>query len=183
MADLTIENVMDVIAYIEAHLDEKLALDSLAEAMSYSKYHLHRMFTGAVGLDEKFSSMIGAQMDIRDKLKPIEWRLATLKKHIEQVDIYMKYKGKKLLTDTEQALFAAAHSYLKGVMNGKTTLPTKAWKAEYAKLTAEQKTLNQRYLALKNDVKEAEQIRKSVYSILRQEQREWQPRRAQNMEH
>ena len=31
------------------------------------------------GLDEKFSSMIGEQMDIRDKLKPIERRLATLK--------------------------------------------------------------------------------------------------------
>ena len=31
------------------------------------------------------------------------------------------------------------------------------------------------------EVKEAEQIRKSVYSILRQEQREQQPRRAQDM--
>ena len=31
-------------------------------------------------------------------------------------------------------------------------------------------------------VKEAEKIRKSVYSILRQEQREQQPRRAQDME-
>jgi hypothetical protein len=30
----------------------------------------------------------------------------------------------------------------------------------------------QRYLALKGEVKEAEQIRKSVYNILRQEQRE-----------
>ena len=56
-------------------------------------------------------------------------------------------------------------------MNGKTTIPTKAWKDEYTKLTAEKKTLNQRYLALKEEVKEAEKIRKSVYSILRQEQR------------
>ena len=106
-----------------------------------------------------------------------------MKKHIEQVDIYMKYKGKKALPDTEQALFVAAHSYLKDVMNGKTTLPIKAWKAEYAKLTAERKTLNQRYLAFKDEVKEAEQIRKSVYSILRQEQREQHPHRTQDMEH
>ena len=134
------------------------------------------------GLDEKFSSMIGEQMDIRDKLKPVERRLATLKKHIEQADIYFKYKGKKPLTDTEKALFIAAHDYLKGVMNGKTALPVKAWKAEYAKLTAERKTLNQRYLALKDEVKEAEQIRRSVYNIMRQEQREQQPRRAQGME-
>ena len=43
---------------------------------------------------------------------------------------------------------------------------------------AERKTLNQRYLTLKEEVKEAEKIRKSVYSILRQEQ---QPRKAQDM--
>jgi hypothetical protein len=33
------------------------------------------------------------------------------------------------------------------MMNGKTIIPTKAWKEEYTKLTAERKTLNQRYLA------------------------------------
>ena len=63
-------------------------------------------------------------------------------------------------------------------MNGKTTIPTKTWKDEYAK----RKALNQRYLALKEEVKEAEKIRKSVYSILRQEQREQQPHRKQDME-
>lgn len=78
------------------------------------------------GLDEKFKSMIGKQLDIQGKLKPIERRLATLKKHIEQLDIYFKYKGKKKLT--------------------------------------------------------AEQIRKSVHSILRQKQREQAQRRAQDME-
>jgi hypothetical protein len=67
-------------------------------------------------------------------------------------------------------------------MNGKTVLPTKAWKTEYAKLTAERNRLNQRYVSLKDEVKEAEQIRRSVYSILRQEQREQQPRRARDVE-
>jgi len=134
------------------------------------------------GLDEKFKSMIGEQLDIQGKLKPVERRLATLKKHIEQSDIYFKYKGKKKLTEAEQIMFTAAKDYLKGVMNGKTAIPTKAWKTEYAKLTAERNALNQRYLALKEEVKEAEQIRKSVYSILRQEQREHAPRRAQDME-
>ena len=62
-------------------------------------------------------------------------------------------------------------------MNGKTTILTKTWKTEYAKLIAERKALNQRYLALKEEVREAEKIRKSVYSILRQEQREQQPRK------
>ena len=130
------------------------------------------------GLDEKFKSMIGEQLDIQGKLKPVERRLATLKKHLEQADIYFKYKGKKPLTEAEQILFTTAKDYLKGVMNGKTTIPTKTWKEEYTKLTAERKTLNQRYLALKEEVKETEKIRKSVYSILRQEH---QPRRTQDM--
>jgi len=67
-------------------------------------------------------------------------------------------------------------------MDSKTAIPTKAWKAEYAKLTAERKMLNQRYLALREEVKETEQIRKSVYSIFRQEQREHAQRRTQDME-
>ncbi len=57
-------------------------------------------------------------------------------------------------------MLTAAKDYLKGVMNGKTTIPTKTWKEEYIKLTAERKTLNQRYLALKEEVKEAEKIRR-----------------------
>ena len=134
------------------------------------------------GLDEKFSSMIGEQMDIQDMLKPLERRMTVLKKHIEQADIYLVYKGKKELTDMEKDLFTEAHGYLKGVLNGRTTLPVKAWKEEYAKLTADRKTLNKRYLALKDEVKEAEQIRRSVYSIVRQEQRERQHRRDQGEE-
>lgn len=55
-------------------------------------------------------------------------------------------------------------------MNGKTNLPTKAWKSEYADQTAKRKMLNQRYAALKDEVKEAEQMRKNVYSMLRHEQ-------------
>ena len=34
----------------------------------------------------------------KDKLKPVERRSVTLKKNIEQADIYFKYKRKKLLT-------------------------------------------------------------------------------------
>ncbi len=38
------------------------------------------------GLDEKFKTMIGEQLDIQGKLKPAERRLATLKKYLEQAD-------------------------------------------------------------------------------------------------
>ena len=77
--------------------------------------------------------------------------------------------------------YEAAGRYLDGVMNGRTGIPLKAWKAEQEKLTAERKELSRRYLALKDEVKEAEQIRKGVYAILREEQRERQPHKTQDM--
>ena len=45
-----IKNVMAAIDYIESRLHEKLDLETVAGAVHYSKYHLHRMFTGTVGL-------------------------------------------------------------------------------------------------------------------------------------
>lgn len=43
-------NVSTAIDYIENHLAEKLDLESVAKAVHYSKYHLHRVFTDTVGL-------------------------------------------------------------------------------------------------------------------------------------
>lgn len=45
-----VENIAAVISYIETHLNEKLDLDMVANAVCYSKYHLHRMFTDTVGI-------------------------------------------------------------------------------------------------------------------------------------
>ncbi len=39
-----------VIEYIETHLDGKLDLEQVSEAVHYSRYHLHRKFTGTVGM-------------------------------------------------------------------------------------------------------------------------------------
>lgn len=44
---MSIETVID---FIENHLDGKLELELVAEAVHYSKYHLHRMFTDTVGM-------------------------------------------------------------------------------------------------------------------------------------
>ena len=43
-------NMEAVIDYIENHLDGKLDLETVAQAVHYSKYHVHRMFTGTVGM-------------------------------------------------------------------------------------------------------------------------------------
>lgn len=50
MSRQKIENISAVISYIETHLNEKLDLDTVAKAVCYSKYHLHRMFTSTVEL-------------------------------------------------------------------------------------------------------------------------------------
>lgn len=50
MEDHTVPSIEAVIAYIEEHLDGKLELNMLADAVHYSKYHLHRMFTETVGM-------------------------------------------------------------------------------------------------------------------------------------
>lgn len=79
------------------------------------------------------------------------------------------------------AAFFNAARLLKKEKNLVLKIP-KLWKAERDKLTAKRKQLDRDYHILKDEVKETEQIRRSVYSILRQEQRKQQPRRAQDME-
>lgn len=155
---------------------------NLKDAANMLNFLQQNQIMDMAGLDERFKSMIGEQFDIRDKLKPIERRLPVLKQHIEQADIYLKLKGKKALFSSEQAQFTEAKNYLKDIMNGKTSLPIKTWKTEYNSLVTERKNLDDRYQALKGEVSQAEKIRKSVYSILRQEQREQPPQRAQETE-
>lgn len=46
----SISKISLAIQFIETHLTEKLDLERVAEAIHYSKYHLHRVFTNTVGL-------------------------------------------------------------------------------------------------------------------------------------
>ena len=50
------------------------------------------------------------------------------------------------------------------------------------KLSAERKQLSRRYAVLKDEVKEAEQIRKGVYGILRRENRKERPAHRQDLD-
>lgn len=47
--DNNLLSIMQIVDYIDTHLEDKLDLESLAYEAGYSKYHLHRMFTGIVG--------------------------------------------------------------------------------------------------------------------------------------
>lgn len=50
MGHQSVIRIEAVIDYIESHLDGKLELEMIAEAVHYSKYHLHRLFTETVGM-------------------------------------------------------------------------------------------------------------------------------------
>jgi len=170
------------------------------------------------GLDEKFSSMIGQQLVIGDKLKPIERRLKTLDEHLRQSENHMSYRGHKARYDklysqyetlkkssgfgakrkAQKALDAAndyreshrmeitlyeyAEKYLKQHLNGHGRVPLPTWKEERAKLTGNKKSLTRDYHTLKNDVAEAEKIRRNVYDIISAERRREQPQRDRGWE-
>lgn len=44
MQNQTVHITAQAIQYIENHLNHKLDLDSIAAALNYSKFHLHRIF-------------------------------------------------------------------------------------------------------------------------------------------
>jgi hypothetical protein len=158
-------------------------------------------------LVEKLRSMISKQRDISTQIKPIERRIKDLDEHIRQGENYKKYKGiyerynsiEPSLTDkifkrdpkadfyrehdTQIILFESADKYLKEHLNGKVkTPPLKKWKAEREEKTADKERLYKGYYALKEEVKEVEQIKKSVYEILRREEPQKQHRKSHNME-
>ena len=157
------------------------AIANLKAAAKMLNFLTSNKIMDMAGLEEKVQSMYNKQFDIRDKLKPVERRLKVLNEHIKQADIYQKYKG-RARTESERILFAAAKKYITDHLNGHGKVPYQSWKAEYAKLTAEQKRLNGEYVSLKGEVKEVEQIRRGVYDVMREENRRAQPTRKHDME-
>ena len=68
------------------------------------------------------------------------------------------------------------------MLNGRDKIPLAAWEKEYTQKTADKNRLNARFNFLRNEVKDVEKIQRSVHDILREEQREQQPRRVQEHE-
>lgn len=173
------------------------AVNNLKAATKMLNFLQENQIMDMDGLTGKMAGMFKEQREISEKLKPIDRRLKTLDGHISNAerylqyrDIYRKYKQQKPKKQEafyeahrmELTHFEAAERYLNDVMNGRTGIPLKAWKAEQEKLTAERKKLSRRYSTLKDEVKETEQIRKGVYSILREENRKEQPAHKQDLE-
>jgi ATP-dependent exoDNAse (exonuclease V) alpha subunit len=140
--------------------------------------------TDMAGLEAKVRAMYSEQAAIRNKLNPIERRFKTLDEHIKQADYYFEFKNiyRKYQSmnpkyqaefrenhHREITLYEAAERYLNGVMNGRTKIPKQSWIDERARLIAEKDVLYREYCSLKNEVGEAEKIRRNVSDIMKSE--------------
>ena len=96
-----IKNVTAAIDYIESHLHEKLDLDTIAEALHYSKYHLHRMFTGTVGMTIQTYVQ-------RRRLTEAAKLLVFSNRSILEIALTAGYESQQSFTDSFRAMYKKA---------------------------------------------------------------------------
>lgn len=141
--------------------------------------------TDMTQLVEKVTQMSNEHYKVSEKIKKVDRRLGTLTQHLTQYKIYKQhqdlYKKYKSLDPKKREDFYGKHSdeiqdydnskeYLKTVMNGKTAIPIKVWKAEQEKLTVERLLLCEDYYRLKDEVQSVEVLRKGAESIMQEHQ-------------
>lgn len=93
-----VKNVMSAIDYNESHLHEKLDLETVAGAVHYSKYYLHRMFTGTVGLT------VHAYVQRRQLTKAAK-QLVLSDRSILEIALSAGYESQQSFTDIFKALY------------------------------------------------------------------------------
>lgn len=96
-----VEVIQLIIRYIDAHLEEKLDLDSIAKEIHYSKYHLSRMFVNIVGFSlhkyiiKVFKGMFRCILQVYRKRKefyPLQLEYITNRKEGLQGDTMLDIK-------------------------------------------------------------------------------------------
>ena len=137
--------------------------------------------TDMAGLREKVGKMYDRRFDMGDRLNSLDGRLHMLDEHIRHMGYYLEHKEiyrqyqqirrpKKQAAFREQhyteiVLFESAYRYLKQHLNGQTP-PLQSWKEERAKLYTEWVALSQQYLTLKEEVREAEIVKRNVERLM-----------------
>ncbi len=145
------------------------------------------------GLRDKVGELHERRMDFGGRLNRIDRRLKTLDEHLLQAGYYRQHreifqqyqsivgpKQREIFRNehhAEIALYEAAKRYLDGVMNGRTSLPVKAWRDERGRLANERAVLNRKYASLKDEVQSVERVRRSAENIMREEMLRLQPTR------
>lgn len=96
-----IKIIMSAIDYIESHLYEKTDLATIAEALHYSKYHLHRMFTDTVGLTIRAYAQ-------RRRLTEAAKQLVFSDRPILEIALAAGYVSQQSFTDSFRAMYKEA---------------------------------------------------------------------------
>lgn len=84
--------------FIENHLDENLTLEAVAEAAHYSKYHLHRAFSGTLGISLH-------QYARRRRLTEAARRLVYSRTPLSELALAVGYQSQQAFTDAFRALY------------------------------------------------------------------------------
>ena len=153
--------------------------------------------TDMAGLREKVGEMYDRRLDIGGRLNGIDGRLHMLDEHtrhmgyyLEHREIYRQYqqirRPKKQATFREQhyteiALFESANRYIEQHLNGHTP-PLHSWEEERAKLLTERVTLNGQYHTLKEEVRQAEIVKRNVERLMRGSEPRKEKNRSRGME-
>lgn len=132
-------------------------------------------------LQETLSKMKKRYWNTNSEIKQTEKLIHERKELIDQAENYLQYREyhkaykqtkPKKQEDyaeryrTELALYDRAERYLKEHLGSDTKLRPKAWKAEVADLTAQKDRLYREMRSLKEEVAEAETVKRCVETVL-----------------
>jgi len=132
-------------------------------------------------LADKVASMHQQRYDLAGSIKKQERRISLLDKHIEQAEInkrtqpiyrqYISLDPKKQPAFKERYTaeirqYEESHKYLAVILNGRTTVPEKEWRAERDQLLRSRYDLVEQYYDLKEDVRSVEVIKRSAIKLM-----------------
>lgn len=120
------------LSFIEAHLDETIVLDELAEVADFSPYHFHRIFTGLVG--ESVKSYIR-----RLKLERAARQLLSTKLPIIEIALNAGYDSAEAFTRAFKEKFTLTPSRYRTEQREQRLTTILQFKSEVIKMKAEVK--------------------------------------------
>jgi hypothetical protein len=134
-------------------------------------------------LAEKSERMFDEARQLAGDVKNIDRRLETLGAHLAQYDIMQQhnvvalklnsFKGKQydayvVKYKAEIDAYKNAFDYFVGVLNGRTKVPVKAWRAEMKTLGADRIVLGEKFYGLNDEIKVVENLRRSAEKLVRE---------------
>lgn len=106
MQSQTIHIVSQAIRYIETHLNNRLELDTVAAALHYSKFYLHRIFTQATGLTVH-------EYARRRQLTEAAKLLVFSQKPILEIALLSGYESQQAFTDVFRAMYKTTPAHFR----------------------------------------------------------------------